>query len=59
MDEFLNVQDIILKAGVSRSHAYKIIRILNDELMEKGYLVVSGKVPKQYFSARYCLELKN
>lgn len=52
----MNVHDIISALGVSRSSAYKIIRTLNIELQEKGYLVVSGKVPRRYFLARYYLE---
>lgn len=56
MSEFMNVHDIISALGVSRSSAYKIIRTLNIELQEKGYLVVSGKVPRRYFLARYYLE---
>ena len=31
--------------GISRGYAYKIIRGLNNELKEKGYRVISGKVP--------------
>lgn len=56
MSEFMNVHDVISALGVSRSSAYKIIRTLNIELQEKGYLVVSGKVPRRYFLARYYLE---
>lgn len=56
MSEFMNVHDVISALGVSRSSAYKIIRTLNLELQEKGYLVVSGKVPRRYFLARYYLE---
>ena len=52
----MNVHDVISALGVSRSSAYKIIRTLNIELQEKGYLVVSGKVPRRYFLARYYLE---
>lgn len=56
MKELLTVHDVISELGVSRSSAYKIIRALNEELQEKGYLVVSGKVPRRYFLARYCLD---
>ena len=34
--------------GLSRGYAYKIIRGLNNELKEKGYRVISGKVPTKY-----------
>ena len=39
--------------GVSRGYAYKIIRGLNNELKEKGYRVISGKVPKKYFEEKF------
>ena len=39
--------------GVSRGHAYKIIRGLNNELKEKGYRVISGKVPTKYFEEKF------
>ena len=39
--------------GVSRGYAYKIIRGLNNELKEKGYRVISGKVPTTYFEEKF------
>ncbi len=34
------------------SKAYAIIRMLNGELEQKGYLVLSGKVPTKYLLER-------
>ena len=39
--------------GVSRGYAYKIFRGLNNELKEKGYRVISGKVPTKYFEEKF------
>ena len=39
--------------GISRGYAYKIIRGLNNELKEKGYRVISGKVPTKYFEEKF------
>ena len=39
--------------GVSRGYAYKIIRGLNNELKEKGYRVISGKVSTKYFKEKF------
>ncbi|MGN0383091.1 MAG: ICEBs1 excisionase [Eubacterium sp.] len=39
--------------GVSRGYAYKIIRGLNNELKEKGYRVILGKVPTKYFEEKF------
>lgn len=44
---------IMLCLGVSRGYAYKIIRGLNNELKEKGYHVISGKVPAKYSEEKF------
>ena len=45
----LEVADIL---GVSKGQAYKVVKKLNDELEKQGYIVVPGKVSKQYFNER-------
>lgn len=39
--------------GVSESKAYQYIRIMNQELSEKGFLTVRGKVPCAYVQERF------
>lgn len=39
--------------GVSESKSYQLIRQMNDELKEKGFLVVRGKVPAAYVEQRF------
>lgn len=34
---------------MKQTKAYKIIRELNEELEQRGYIVVPGKVSKRYF----------
>lgn len=48
-----NAEDIRALLGVSESKAYQYIRIMNEELSEKGFLVVRGKVPKAYVEERF------
>lgn len=50
---YYSAMDIAGMLGVSRGQAYKIIKALNEELSKKGYLVVSGKISRRYFSDRY------
>ena len=38
---------------VSKSLAYKLVQKLNDELKEKGYLTVSGRVSRKYLEERF------
>ncbi len=52
---FYNVFDVMYVLGVSKAKAYQEIKILNEELSNKGYRTVSGKVPVKYFKERhYC-----
>lgn len=37
--------------GVGRTSAYSIVKKLNKELSDKGYLVVDGKISKDYFES--------
>ena len=39
--------------GVSKSHAYKLVRELNQELKAKGFLIVAGKVSRTFFEERF------
>lgn len=46
---FMRVDDVAQELGVSKSYAYKIVRELNTELKDMGYLTVAGRISKQYF----------
>ena len=37
---------------MSRSYAYRLIKQLNAELREKGYMTIAGRVNRQYFRER-------
>ena len=39
--------------GISVGHDYKIMRSLNQELKNDGYIVIAGKIPKDYFKKRW------
>lgn len=45
--------DIAKILHVSKSKAYKIMRQLNKELEDKGYLTVRGRVSKKFFKEKY------
>lgn len=49
----MNANDVAKELGVSKGHAYKVIRMLNAELEERGYIVVSGKVPRAYWEKKF------
>lgn len=49
----MTAQDVVDMIGVSKGHAYKIIRELNKELENGGYIVVSGKIPRAYWEKKF------
>lgn len=56
LKEFLTNSDVCLILGVKRSCSQKIIQSLNDELREKGFKTIRGRINKKYFMERYFLD---
>ena len=52
--KFMTVEDVAKELMVSKSYAYKIMRELNAELKQKGYLTVPGRINKSYFLKKVC-----
>ena len=46
---FMRVEEVAATLDVSKSFAYKIVQKLNAELKAKGYIMISGRVSRQYF----------
>ena len=53
MNTFMNVEDVMKALDVSQSFAYKMIRQLNAELKQKGYITIAGKVSTKYFNEKF------
>ncbi len=51
---FLTADEVAEELSVSKAYAYKVIRELNAELKEQGYLTVSGRVNIAYFHKKLC-----
>ena len=51
-NRFMRVEEVAAELGVSVSYAYKVIRKLNDELKEKGFVTIAGRINRQYFNER-------
>lgn len=49
---FIGAKEVADTIGCSESHAYKIIRQLNDDLRSKGMITKAGKVSRRYFEER-------
>ena len=54
--QYLSAKDLSELLGVSVSHSYKFIKLMNMELQEKGFLTVRGKVPTAYAKKRFFFE---
>jgi len=50
---FMRVDEVAQELGISKSHAYKVIHGLNEELQEKGYMTISGRVNREFFREKY------
>ena len=53
---FIRVDEVAEILSVSKSYAYKIVRTLNQELKEKGFITVSGRISRSYFMERTCYD---
>ena len=51
-NKFIRVDEVAKELGVSTSYASKLIRQLNNELKAKGFVVIAGRVNRQYFNER-------
>ena len=53
-NRFMRVDNVAKELDVSNSHAYRIMKALNDELEAMGYMVVSGRVNRAFFMKKFC-----
>lgn len=52
MKEFYTAEDLARILNRSENYCYKLIRKLNKELEEQGYITIRARVPKRYFERR-------
>jgi sugar-specific transcriptional regulator TrmB len=50
---YYTAEEISEMLGISIGTSYRIIKKLNKELEEKGFIVISGKLPIKYFQEKY------
>ena len=51
-NKFIRVDEVAKELAVSEPYAYKLIRMLNEELKSKGFITIAGRVNRQYFNER-------
>ena len=52
-DYMMTANDVAQALGISKGHAYKIVRELNDELEAKGFIFVAGKIPRAFWDKKF------
>lgn len=50
--KILSCDDVMTLLKCKRSKAYEIIKVLNIELKNKGFLTINGKIPSTYLLNR-------
>lgn len=50
---YYTAQEIAQMLGISQGKAYKILREMNAQLKNKGYLTIPGKIPTEYFREKW------
>ncbi len=49
---FIHAKEVATELGISEAHAYKLVRGLNSELEENGFIVISGRVSRAYLNEK-------
>ena len=49
----IKAKEVADEMDVSLGYAYKILRQLNKELANEGYITVSGKVPRAFWEKKF------
>ena len=55
-NKFMTADDVAEELGISKSHAYKIMRELNAELRKMGKLTIAGNINWNFFLKKLCFD---
>ena len=50
---FVRAEEVAGALGISRPYAYKLVREMNEELKQKGFLTSPGRVSRRYFEEKF------
>lgn len=53
--KFITASEVAEMLGVSLTTGYRIVKQLNDELKQQGFVTIAGKVSKRYFEQKVAL----
>ena len=52
-NRFIRVDEVGAELDVSKPYAYKLVREMNEELKQKGFLTIPGRVSRNYFEEKF------
>ncbi len=53
LNYMMDAEDVANELGISKGHAYKVIRLLNGGLEKSGFIIVAGKVPRAFWEKKF------
>jgi predicted transcriptional regulator len=48
----MSADDVAKELSCSKSHAYKLVKLMNKELESQGYITMAGRVPRAYLAKK-------
>ena len=46
---FVRAEEVSKELGISKPYAYKLVREMNEDLKQKGFITIPGRVSWRYF----------
>ena len=50
---FVRAEEVASELGISKPYAYKLVREMNEELKQKGFITIPGRVSRRYFEEKF------
>ena len=50
---FVRAEEVAGALGISKPYAYKLVREMNEELKQKCFLTIPGRVSRRYFEEKF------
>ena len=49
----MTADEVAAELGISKGHAYKMIRQMNEELAKTGCITISGRIDRKFFHEKF------
>lgn len=50
---FVHAEEVANDLDVSKPYAYKLVREMNNELKNKGFITIAGRVSRRYYEEKF------